>query len=144
MISIPQITFKESASLFENLPKANKSETIKPMEAFNQGWGRILYRTQLPESTTSSKIKITELHDWAAIFINGKRIGNLDRRKDENTIEIPPVKKGDVLDILVDAMGRVNYGKTIIDLFDSSSKRGLGVEYFFKSNKFVGRLYYYC
>lgn len=115
MISIPQITFKESASLFENLPKANKSETIKPMEAFNQGWGRILYRTQLPESATSSKIKITELHDWAAIFINGKRIGNLDRRKDENTIEIPPVKKGDVLDILVEAIGRVNYGKTIID-----------------------------
>ncbi|WP_304200647.1 beta-galactosidase [Flavobacterium alvei] len=115
MISIPKITFKESASLFENLPKANKSETIKPMEAFNQGWGRILYRTQLPESTTSSKIKITELHDWAAIFINGKHIGNLDRRKDENTIEIPPVKKGDVLDILVEAIGRVNYGKTIID-----------------------------
>ena len=50
-----------------------------------------------------------------SIYINGKRIGNLDRRKDENTIEIPPVKKGDVLDILVEAMGRVNYGKTIID-----------------------------
>ncbi|WP_281336198.1 beta-galactosidase [Flavobacterium eburneipallidum] len=114
-ISIPQLTFKESASLFENLPKANKTENIQSMEAFNQGWGRILYRTQLPESKTSFKLKITELRDWANIYINGKFIGNLDRRKDENTIEIPAVKKGDVLDILVEAMGRVNYGKTIID-----------------------------
>lgn len=115
VISIPQITFNESASLFANLPKANLSESIKPMEAFDQGWGRILYRTKLPECSTASKIKITELHDWAAIFINGKLIGNLDRRKDENTITIPPIKNGDVLDILVEAMGRVNYGKTIID-----------------------------
>ena len=115
VISIPQITFKESASLFENLPKANKTETIKPMEAFNQGWGRILYRTQLPESKTAFKLKIAEVRDWANIYLNGKLIGNLDRRKDENTIEIPSAKKGDVLDILVEAMGRVNYGKTIID-----------------------------
>ncbi|MGQ7944379.1 beta-galactosidase [Flavobacterium sp. WC2509] len=115
VISIPKITFNESAQLFENLPKANQSETIKPMEEFNQGWGRILYRTKLPECTTSFDIKITELHDWAAVYINGKLIGNLDRRKDEKTIKIPPVKKGDILDILVDALGRVNYGKTIID-----------------------------
>lgn len=114
-ISIPKITFKESASLFENIPKANKTENIQSMEAFNQGWGRILYRTQLPETKTPLKLKITELRDWANIYINGKLIGNLDRRKDENTIEIPAVKKGDVLDILVEAMGRVNYGKTIID-----------------------------
>lgn len=114
-ISIPKIAFKESASLFENLPKANKTENIQSMEAFNQGWGRILYRTQLPESKTPLKLKITELRDWANIYINGKLIGNLDRRKDENTIEIPAVKKGAILDILVEAMGRVNYGKTIID-----------------------------
>lgn len=115
MISVPKITFKESASLFENLPKANKSELIQPMENFDQGWGRILYRTKLPENSTSFDLKITDLHDWAAIYINGKWIGNLDRRKDENTIKIPAVKRGDVLDILVDALGRVNYGKTIID-----------------------------
>jgi len=115
VISIPKITFMESASLFENLPKAITSETIQPMEEFNQGWGRILYRTKLPECKTAFKLKISELHDWANIYINGKFIGNLDRRKDENTIEIPAVKKDDVLDILVDANGRVNYGKAIID-----------------------------
>lgn len=115
VISIPKITFSETAPLFDNLPKAVPSENIKPMEYFNQGWGRILYRTKLPECTTPFKLKLTELHDWANIYINGKLIGNLDRRKDESTIEMPPVKKGDVLDILVDANGRVNYGKTIID-----------------------------
>ncbi|GEL11308.1 beta-galactosidase [Flavobacterium glycines] len=115
VIAIPKITFEESASLFENLPKGIASETIKPMEAFDQGWGRILYRTKFPESATNFQLKITDLHDWANIYINGKLIGNLDRRKDENTIKIPQAKKGDVLDILVDANGRVNYGKAIID-----------------------------
>jgi beta-galactosidase len=133
VITIPQITFKESAPLFENLPKAIPSETIKPMEAFNQGWGRILYRTKLPESTTAFKLKLTDLHDWANIYINGKFIGNLDRRKDENTIEIPPVKNGDVLDILVDANGRVNYGKTIIDRKGITEK----VEMFASSNSTI-------
>ncbi|AOW09941.1 beta-galactosidase [Flavobacterium gilvum] len=115
VISIPKITFKESAPLFENLPKAISSSNIKPMEDFDQGWGRILYRTNLPECSTPFKLKITNVHDWANIYVNGKLIGNLDRRKDENTINMPAVKKGDVLDILVDANGRVNYGKEIID-----------------------------
>jgi len=115
VISIPTISFNESAALFGNLPKANLSKFIKPMEALSQGWGQMLYRTKLPACTTSSVLKMTELHDWAAVYVNGKLIGRLDRRKEENSIVLPPIKNGDVLDILVDAMGRVNYGKTIID-----------------------------
>lgn len=115
MISIPTINFSESAPLFENLPKAIVSETIKPMEEFDQGWGRILYRTYLPEIAVASQLKITQVHDWANIYINGKLIGNLDRRKDENSIKLPALKKGDRLDILVEANGRVNYGKEVID-----------------------------
>lgn len=115
VISIPEINFTEKALLFENLPEVKISEKIQSMENFDQGWGRILYRTKLPDCKTTSKIKITELRDWAAIYINQELIGYLDRRKDENTIELPPVKTGDTLDILIEAMGRVNYGKTIID-----------------------------
>ena len=115
VIEIPTFELKESASLFANLPLAKKSENIQSMEKFDQGWGRILYRTKLPASATKQKIVITELHDWATVFINGKVIGKLDRRKGENTIEIPALSKGAQLDILVEALGRVNYGNTILD-----------------------------
>lgn len=115
IISIPKFELKESASLFENLPAAIKTETIKPMEDFDQGWGRILYRTILPATASKKKLIITELHDWATVFVNGKAIGKLDRRRGDNTVELPELKAGARLDILVEATGRVNYGKAIID-----------------------------
>lgn len=115
VIEIPEFELSKSANLFDNLPKAKKSVEIKSMEHFDQGWGRILYRTSLPTHKNKSKLLITKLHDWAVIYINGEYIGKLDRRLNENSIELPPLAKGDKLDILVEAMGRVNYGKTILD-----------------------------
>lgn len=115
VITIPKITFEEAAPLFDNLPPGKASEIIKPMEMFDQGWGRINYRTNLTASTTPRKLIITEVHDWAQVFINGKLVGKLDRRRADSTIEIPATKAGAVLDILVEATGRVNFGEAVID-----------------------------
>jgi beta-galactosidase len=115
IISIPKINFTERAPLFGNLPAGKKSVTIKPMELFDQGWGRINYRTNLTASAKPRKLVITEVHDWAQIFIDGKLIGKLDRRRADSTIEIPANKANAVLDILVEATGRVNFGEAIID-----------------------------
>ncbi len=114
-ILIPAIELTETANLFENLPKANISEDIKPMEMFDQGWGTILYRTKIKKTPVKSKLIITDLHDWAIVYINGKPIGKLDRRLGENTIELPVIEKESQLDILVEAVGRVNFGETILD-----------------------------
>jgi beta-galactosidase len=115
IIEIPEFKLNQAASIFDNLPKGITSKDIKPMEMFNQGWGRILYRTYLKPSAQKQKLLITELHDWANVFIDGKSIGRLDRRRGDNTIEIPILSKNARLDILVEATGRVNYGKAIID-----------------------------
>ncbi len=115
VIEIPVFELNESASLFANLPVAKTTADIQPMEEFDQAWGRILYRTLLPAFTAKQKLIITEVHDWATVFINGKTIGKLDRRRGDNTVEIPAVAAGAQLDILVEATGRVNYGKAILD-----------------------------
>ncbi|WP_207425163.1 beta-galactosidase [Pedobacter sp. SYSU D00535] len=115
VIGIPTFELKEAAALFENLPAPKKVERIQPMEDFDQGWGRILYRTTIQPSAAKRKIVITELHDWATVFLYGKAIGKLDRRRGDNTVEIPILKEPTRLDILVEATGRVNYGKAIID-----------------------------
>ncbi|AKQ46448.1 beta-galactosidase [Rufibacter radiotolerans] len=115
VIAILAFALTESAALLSNLPKANKTEKIKPMEYFNQGWGRILYRATLPASSTRQRLVITEVHDWATVFLNGKPLGKLDRRRGDSTIELPAMAKASQLDILVEATGRVNYGKAIID-----------------------------
>lgn len=114
-ISIPRFEFKEVATVFDNLPKAKYSEDIKSMEYFDQGWGSILYRTKLSKSDDRQSLIITEAHDWTQVYIDGKKIATLSRLKGEGAVLLPPVKEGAVLDILVEAMGRMNFGKGIYD-----------------------------
>lgn len=114
-ISIPKFEMNEVAVLFDNLPEAKTSEDIKSMEYFDQGWGSILYRTKLKESDTKQTLVITEAHDWTQVFLNGEKIATLSRLKGEGSVVLPPLKEGDVLDILVEAMGRMNFGKGIYD-----------------------------
>jgi len=114
-IAIPAFELTEIASLFDNLPETKVSETVKSMEFFDQGWGSILYRTELAASNEEQTLIITEAHDWTQVFLDGKKIATLSRLKGEGTVKLPPVKEGAQLDILVEAMGRMNFGKGIYD-----------------------------
>lgn len=114
-IAIPSFELNEVAPVFDNLPVAKKSRDIQSMEFFDQGWGSILYRTILEKSDEEQMLMITEAHDWTQIFIDGKKVGTLNRLKGENRIKLPPVKEGARLDILVEAMGRMNFGAGIYD-----------------------------
>jgi beta-galactosidase len=115
VIEIPEINLTATASVWDNLPAAIQSAQPKPMEMFDQKGGFILYRTHLV-GHKSGKLRITELHDYATIFIDGKYIGNLDRSKAENVIEIPAASSANPqLDILVEGMGRINFAEYMID-----------------------------
>ena len=114
-IAIPSFKLDEVAILFDNLPEPKISENIQSMEAFDQGWGSILYRTTLPASKEEQTLTITEAHDWAQVFLDGKKLATLSRLKGEGTVILPPMKEGAQLDILVEAMGRMNFGKGIYD-----------------------------
>lgn len=114
-IAIPAFELTEIAPLFDNLPEAKTTETIQSMEFFDQGWGSILYRTRLAASSEEQLLTITEAHDWTQVFLNGTKIATLSRMKGEATVKLPAVSDGDQLDILVEAMGRMNFGKGIYD-----------------------------
>ena len=115
VIEIPEINFTASASVWENLPTEIRSPQPKPMEMFGQKAGFILYRTSLI-GHKKGKLRITELHDYATIFVDGKFIGKLDRSKAENTIELPPSNsQNPLLEILVEGMGRINFAEYMID-----------------------------
>lgn len=114
-VSIPRFAFREAAPLFENLPEGIRSVDIKTMEEFDQGYGSILYRTILPAITAGTILTVSDAHDYAQIFANGKYLGKLDRRLGEKEITLPALPKGTQLDILVEAMGRINFGRAIKD-----------------------------
>lgn len=115
VIEVPDFLPTESTSIFENLPEARRTPQPKPMEYFRQNSGFILYRTKLIGEHIG-KLTITELHDYANIYVEGKFLGTLDRAKKEQSIEIPATDPAAArLDILVEAMGRINYGDRMID-----------------------------
>ena len=67
------------------------------------------------EEITSESVLSGEFHDFAQVFIDGKYIGKIDRVKNEKSLTIPAVKKGADLTILVEGMGRINFGRAIKD-----------------------------
>lgn len=114
-IEIKAFNFTEVASLWDNLPSPVSSAEIKTMEEYGQGFGSILYRTSLPHLADGAILTVTEPHDFAQIYVNGKLIGSLDRRLDQKSLQLPSCDKGATLDILVEAMGRINFGRAIKD-----------------------------
>lgn len=116
-ISIPKVQFTEVAPLYANLPKPTQHNgELRTFEELDMGWGCMLYRTKISQPiSTESVLKVTEAHDYAQIFINGKYIGKIDRINRESTLILPVLKQGDVLDIYIEALGRINFGRAIKD-----------------------------
>lgn len=115
VVAVPKFSLTEVAPLFANLPKGISSDEIKTMEEFDQGYGSILYRTTLPELPAGATLTVEDAHDYAQIFVDGKLIGKLDRRLGEREMTLPACAEGATLDILVEAMGRINFGRAIKD-----------------------------
>lgn len=114
-MAVPQFTLTEFAPLFDNLPAPKTDRDIRTMEEYGQGFGSILYRTVLPELTSETLLTVSDPHDFAQVFVDGKYVGRLDRRNGDREIMLPPCRRGAVLDILVEAMGRINFGRAIKD-----------------------------
>jgi beta-galactosidase GanA len=115
VIEIQEIKLTATAAVWDNLPTAIQSPQPKPMEMFGQKGGFILYRTKLI-GHKKGKLRVTELHDYATVFVDGKYIGKLDRTKAENVIELPESASANPqLDILVEGMGRINFAEYMID-----------------------------
>lgn len=114
-VRVAPFSFTEVAPLFANLPDPVLSDTIVTMEELDQGYGSVLYRTSLPALPGGGELTVNEPHDFAQIFVDGKLIGILDRRLGQKSMNIPAVKEGARLDILVEAMGRINFGRAIKD-----------------------------
>jgi hypothetical protein len=102
-------------SIWNELPEPVFSVQPEPFEYYNHYEGMVLYKTKLV-GRKSGLLKITDLHDYATVFIDGKYIGTIDRKEGQNSIEIPEQASDyPVLEILVEGMGRINFAQEIID-----------------------------
>ncbi len=118
IITIPKFQLTEFATLITAIGPINDVRTekgdLKTFEEMNMGWGTMVYSTRLPEITSES-VLTGEFHDFAQVYIEGKYIGKIDRVKNEKSLTLPAVKKGNDLTIVVEGMGRINFGRAIKD-----------------------------
>jgi len=114
IIAFAPVVLNETAPVFENLPAGINDETPKNMEAYDQGYGCILYRTKIPPGP-AMPLEAAAIRDFGYVFLNGTRVGIFDRRSATARIVLPEREKESQLDILVEPMGRVNFGPEIAD-----------------------------
>ena len=58
------------------------------MEIYDQGYGCILYRTTVPAGRAGT-IEAIAVHDFGYVFLDGQRIGVLDRRNRHFKVSLP-------------------------------------------------------
>jgi beta-galactosidase len=114
VIAIAPVELTQCAPIFDNLPKAIEEATPRVMEKYDQGHGYILYRTTIPAGPAGI-LEAAAVHDFGFVFLDGKRVGVMDRRSGIYKLQLPERKKAATLDILVEAVGHVNFGQEVHD-----------------------------
>ena len=129
---IPTISLSRATSLLAVLPKAVISPKPQTFEDLNQDYGFVLYRTQVAGGRTGM-LKIKDLRDYGVVLVNGQRVATLDRRLEQDQVELnlPPGRV--TLDILVENLGRLNFGP-----FLNQNRKGITEQVTFAGTELTG------
>lgn len=113
-ISIPEFKLERSTSIINILPEAIHSEIPLTFEKVKQAYGYVLYRTKV-SGQGNKVLKIPHLSDYAIVYVNGKRTAALDRRLNLDSCNIELNKDENKIELFVENLGRINYGKYLSD-----------------------------
>ena len=111
-----KVKFTKMASLFDNLENIGttfNSTTPLYMEDCGQNYGYILYSNTLGKYIRNTELRFLDMKDRANIFIDGQKIAVVERSQEEKTLYVTTGENTAKLDILVENMGRINYGARI-------------------------------
>ncbi|MGM9936219.1 MAG: glycoside hydrolase family 35 protein [Candidatus Ornithomonoglobus sp.] len=109
----PAVTEFIASGLFDNkdvLGRAYKNSPVRSMEECSQSYGYIMYEADI--DGMSGEIDIGKRRDRVMLYADGRYIGVHERGTDYAPIFISGAKR---LTILVENLGRVNYGQRIFD-----------------------------
>lgn len=107
-----KVYFSEKAKLFDNINKISNavvSKVPKAMEYYGYGYGYTCYQTVLKRDYENACLSFETIGDRALIYIGENCIGNVYINEPPYRIEFS-AKKGEVLTILCENMGRCNFG----------------------------------
>ncbi|MEG0857700.1 MAG: beta-galactosidase [Terrisporobacter sp.] len=139
-INYGEISLTNKVSLFNTLHTlSNKviSETTLPMEKLDQNYGYILYKANVGDKRTLANFKLVGMDDRAQIFVNEDLIYTKYKENfvgDNTSLDLPK-EKNNILAILVENLGRINYGASLISPSQSKGlKGGVMLDMYFHDN----------
>lgn len=112
-----EVVMTQQAGLFANLDELSlpvRRACPEPMEKMGQSYGFILYSTRISGPRKGFELVLQDVRDRALVFADGQYVGTVERWNPAGIpLEIPA--EGLQLDVLVENMGRVNYGPLMRD-----------------------------
>ncbi|KAK2757931.1 hypothetical protein FQN54_004337 [Arachnomyces sp. PD_36] len=115
LIDIPEIKLQPALSLFDTLPKPTTKTSPVNMEALGQAYGYTLYRHTIKDAIKGALQPGDHARDRVLVYVNDARVGAIDSIYDVPNVVTLNLKANDTLDLLVENLGRVNYGQEIVD-----------------------------
>ena len=112
VIEIPSIKLDKIAALDGLNSKVVENNKPMTFEQLNQGYGYVLYKKHFNQPI-SGTLKINGLRDYAIIYANDEKVGELNRYFNQDSIDVD-IPFNSTLEILVENMGRINYGSEIV------------------------------
>ncbi|MCA0757694.1 beta-galactosidase [Paenibacillus sp. N4] len=116
--SYGKVSMERAAKLFDSLGALStpvRSACPEPMELLGQNNGFIVYSTRISGPRTEMKLNIQEVRDRAMVFVDGAYQGVIERWNPASEVKFAIPKEGVALTLLVENMGRVNYGPYLKD-----------------------------
>ena len=113
-----EVEFTECVRLMDSLNVLSEpvhAAAPLTMEELDQGYGFVMYHTHVSGPREELPVILQDVHDRAHIYVNGELRGIQYRNDPEPNVQISVPKEGCDLDILVENMGRVNYGYHMLD-----------------------------
>ncbi len=113
LIEIPAFELREAAPLGTVIGSPVRSAKPLTMEELGQPHGMVLYRHK-PAQASNGPLEIPRVGDYAIVSVDGRRQATLDHRLEPKPLPVS-LKAGSTLDVLVDAMGHINFGRRMQD-----------------------------
>ena len=116
-MELKNIPLESKVSLFEVLDDiSTKTITKYPlnMEKLDQYYGYMIYRTNFRKDSDKENFRIIDGRDRAQTFLNKKLISTQYQEEIGEYIETELIDDSNQLDILMENMGRVNYGAKLL------------------------------
>ncbi|MGH7583601.1 MAG: beta-galactosidase [Gemmatimonadales bacterium] len=110
--TLPPMQLHEVAPLWPTLTSPIPLDRPEPMEELGQAYGYIDYRTTV-QGPFRGVLVIHDVRDYDQIYVDGRLVGTLDRRLEQDSTTIDVAAGHAQLDILVENGGRVNFGRAL-------------------------------